>query len=356
MLELKNLSVRQGNFNLRSISFDVSEGDYFILLGISGAGKSVLLETIAGLIRPSTGAIILNGTDITYEKIQKRKIGLVFQDHAVFPHMTVRENIGYPLHGSHFSTGKKREQILKIAEKMNITSLLNRRPSTLSGGELQRVALARTLVQNPSVLLLDEPLASMDIQLRSELRSLLRQLNRSGQTIIHVTHDYEEAISLANRIAVINDGQILQTGTPDEVFQFPRTEFVAHFTGARNFFPASIRRTPQAVFAMISDNLSLHVSDNLEGEEGFVIIRSEDIILSNDRLDSSATNNLKGIVSEIIPSTHGIEIRVICGLQFSVMITRDSLNRLGLSEGKEIWMSMKASAVRFIPKELVTTK
>jgi len=140
MLELRDISVTLGNFSLKSINITVEKGDYFILLGVSGAGKSMVLETIAGLLSPGKGSIFLEGRDITYEKIQKRSIGLVFQDHAVFPHMTVKENIAYSLYGMHKSPSEKKNKILKIAEQISISSLLSRKPSTLSGGELQRVA------------------------------------------------------------------------------------------------------------------------------------------------------------------------------------------------------------------------
>ena len=162
MLELRNISKHFPDFSLKDISFTVEKGDYFILLGESGAGKSMLLETIAGLVQPDNGSLIFEGEDITFRKIQDRKIGLVFQDHAIFPHMTVSENIAYSLHGRKLSREIKKEKIARVAEEVSISGLLNRRPSTLSGGELQRVALARTLIQEPKVLLLDEPLASLD--------------------------------------------------------------------------------------------------------------------------------------------------------------------------------------------------
>ena len=194
MLNLNEVCLKQGKFSLKSISLTVEKGDYFILLGVSGAGKSMILETIAGLLKPVSGTILMNGNNITNAKIQDRKIGLVFQDHAIFPHMTVYENLAFSLHGKKLDVVQKMDQIATVAAQMSITGLLNRKPSTLSGGELQRVALARTLIQNPSLLLLDEPLSSLDVQLKDELRTILRKLNRSGQTIIHVTHDYDEAV------------------------------------------------------------------------------------------------------------------------------------------------------------------
>jgi molybdopterin-binding protein len=348
MLELRNITVTFSDFSLKSVNISVDAGDYFILLGVSGAGKSMVLETIAGLLFPDKGKIFLDEKDITHEKIQKRRIGLVFQDHAVFPHMTVRENIAYPLHGLHKSHLEKRNEILKIAEQISIESLLDRKPSTLSGGELQRVALARTLIQEPKVLLLDEPLASMDTQLRSELRGLLRKLNRTGQTIIHVTHDYEEALSLGGKIAVIHNGEILQAGSPMEVFQQPKSEFVAHFTGAKNFFRVKTLKRRDYTIAVINDKVCVHLAPAAAENHGYIIIRAEDIILSQNRIESSAVNNFEGVVKDFIPSRTGVEVLVDIGILIHATITPESMSHLEIKEGKRIWISFKASAIRFI--------
>lgn len=348
MLGLHNISRAFPSFSLKNLSFTVDEGDYYILLGVSGAGKSMVLETIAGLVEPDSGTIIMMGKDITREKIQKRGIGLVFQDHAVFPHMTVKENIAYSLHGIHAGHQPKKEKIERISEQLSIKSLLPRKPSTLSGGELQRVALARTLIQEPRILLLDEPLASLDVQLRDELRGILRRLNRNGQTIIHVTHDYEEALSLATKITVIHNGVILQTGTPEEVFQQPKSEFVARFTGARNFFRARIIPADQNTFAVINDSVRIRILQTSTENNGYITIRSEDIVLSLARTDTSMTNNFEGTVKEIIPSRNGFGIIADAGIPLHAFITAESFSHLKLTEGKKVWISFKASAVRVI--------
>jgi len=349
MLELKNISVNKGSFFLKSVNFTVEKGDYFILLGVSGAGKSMVLETIAGLVIPESGQILMNHKDITLEKIQHRRIGLVFQDHAIFPHMTVGENVGYPLHGKHLSASERNLKVKNIAEKMGIVSLLSRKPSTLSGGELQRIALARTLIQEPLILLLDEPLASMDTHLREELRRLLRELNRSGQTMIHVTHDYEEAISLGNKIAVINDGEILQSGTPEEIFQNPKSGFIAHFTGVKNFFQVRVNRSQDQNTVLINDRIAVHLSGECLSDTGYLMIRAEDILISLQRLNSSAINNFEGVVRELIPSRSGIEVLVDIGVIIHALITRESMLNLSLVEGKTVWISFKATSLRFIP-------
>lgn len=349
MLELRNISKRFSDFCLKDISFTVKQGDYFILLGESGAGKSMLLETIAGLVHPESGSLILGGKDITHQKIQNRKIGLVFQDHAVFPHMTVYENIAYSLHGRKLNHEEKKERVRRVTEQLGISDLLDRRPSTLSGGELQRVALARTLIQQPTILLLDEPLASLDSRIKSDLRSQLRKIHREGQTILHVTHDYEEALSLGNRIAVIHEGTIIQEGTPEEVFRNPKSEFVAHFVGARNFFNARLTGENNNSIALVENTLTIRLLSTETGPEGYILVRNEDIILSNDPIDSSATNNFEGTITEIIPAIRGTFVIVDIGIRFHALITADSLKRLDLREGKRIWLHFKATAVRFIP-------
>jgi molybdopterin-binding protein len=346
---LRDISVTLANFSLRSINISVEKGDYFILLGISGAGKSMLLETIAGLLTPKKGSILLEGRDITNEKIQRRSVGLVFQDHAIFPHMSVKENIAYPLHGRHESPSEKKSKIRKIAEQIGILILLNRKPSTLSGGELQRVALARTLIQEPKVLLLDEPLASLDTQLRSGLRGLLRKLNRNGQTIVHVTHDYEEALSLGNKIAVIHNGEILQTGSPMEVFQHPKSEFVAHFTGAKNFYQVRTLKRRDYSVAVVNEKVCIHLAGEFEETNGYINIREESIIISHNRIESSAVNNFEGIVKDIIPSRTGMEVVIDIGILIHAVITRESMIHLEIAEGNSIWISFKATAIQFIP-------
>jgi len=348
MLELRNISKQFSDFCLKDVSFSVEQGDYFILLGESGAGKSMLLETIAGLVHPESGTVIMEGNDITHHKIQNRGIGLVFQDHAVFPHMTVYENIAYSLHGRKLNNEGKKEKIHQIAEQLSISGLLDRRPSTLSGGELQRVALARTLIQRPKILLLDEPLASLDSRIKSDLRSQLRKIHRQGQTILHVTHDYEEALSLGNRIAVIQDGSVIQEGTPEEVFRNPKSEFIAHFVGVRNFFKARLTGERNNSVAIIDNTVSVRLLSPDTGTEGFILIRGEDIILSNNSFDSSATNNFEGTITEIIPGVRGIDVVVDAGITLHSLITAESLAHLELTEGKKIWLHFKATAVRFI--------
>ncbi len=348
MLSLVSISKKYPSFSLKNVSFAIQNGDYFILLGVSGSGKSMVLESIAGLLTTDSGSILLNGKDITHEKIQKRKIGLVFQDHAIFPHLSVYENVAYPLKGQKNSSAEKKKIIDEVASRLGIAELLNRRPVTLSGGEMQRVALARALVQQPEVLLLDEPLASLDTRLKTELRSLLRQLNRQGQTIIHVTHDYEEALSLGNSIAVMHQGEILQIGTPAEVFAHPKSEFVAHFIGAKNYFRAVLKEGTD--YALINEKIRFRINQVNSNGKGFILLRGEDIFLSVTRVETSAINNFEGIVKEIVPTNSGYEVLLDIGIPIYSVITAESLSQLGLEEEKECFVHFKASAIRFIPE------
>jgi molybdate/tungstate transport system ATP-binding protein len=348
MLELRNISCTFPGFSLSEISFSVADGEYFILLGESGAGKSLLLEAIAGLNPIKSGNLLLEGKDITNVKIQQRGIGLVFQDQAVFPHLSVKENIAYPLKGKHLTKTEKNKIIGDITELLQISKLLNRRPATLSGGELQRVALARALVQKPKVLLLDEPLSATDSKLRSELRALLRQINRLGQTIIHVTHDFDEAVSLADRIAIMNQGSIVQSGTPQEVFGNPVNGFVAHFAGIRNFYKVTLSTHDGRLIAKPAENVVVFIGDSAETESGYILIRNEDILLSTTRFESSALNNFEGLVTDIYPSRSGMEIVIDIGITLQAQISRESALKLELMQGKKIWVHFKASSVGLI--------
>lgn len=351
MLELKNISKKLKNFSLNNLSFKVDNGDYFVVLGMSGAGKTVLFEIIAGLMNADAGEIFLDKKNITNEKIQNRSVGLVFQDYAIFPHMSVKENIAYPLKSKKNNSSFIKERVLELAKDMSISHLLDRRPATLSGGELQRLALARTLALNPKVLLLDEPLSSVDVKLKNELRTLLRKLNKKGQTIVHITHDYEEAISLANKIAVMHDGSIAQYGDTKSVFENPASEFVANLTGIKNFYKTKIEidKENNRKIAVINKNLSFNLMTDYKNATGNVLIKRNEIIVSNDNIFSSACNNFKGVILEIVRAHLGVEIIVDIGVKVSILITDSSLQNLNLFEGKEIWVSFKASSVKFLP-------
>ncbi|MFO8021571.1 MAG: ATP-binding cassette domain-containing protein [Perlabentimonas sp.] len=352
MLNIQNLNKEYGEFSLKSINLNVKQGEYFILLGPSGAGKSVVLELIAGFIKPDSGTIMLNERDITHLNIQNRSVGLVFQDLALFPHLSVRQNISYPLQRKGLSKHEINRRVIELANNLSISHLLRRFPPTLSGGEQQRVALARTLALQPNILLLDEPLSSLDVERKAEIRKLLREINRQGQTIVHVTHDYEEAIALANRIAVMHNGEIEQTGTPQEVFSKPASSFVAGFGGIRNFFEVNVNPSEHSGLAkaQVTTKLNIYLLGNHMGN-GYVTFPENAVSVSKSPSNSSAQNCFKGQVIDLYPQRYGIELVVDIGVKVYSLITDESLQKLGISIGTEVWVSFKASSVRFINRE-----
>ena len=236
-LEIRNLERKYKEFTL-SASLEINEGELLSIIGPSGSGKSTMLSLIAGIDRPDGGQIILDGKDITKKKIQDRNIGMVFQDMALFPSMNVRENIQA---GMKEKDRKKRTELTeRLLEITGLSGYEKRSVSSLSGGEAQRVALARSIAAEPGVLLLDEPLSSLDAPLRKHLRSVIRAIHDSlGITMIYVTHDREEAFAISDRIAIMHQGKIEDTGTAEELYRKPRTLFTAFFTGDGTSIPLS---------------------------------------------------------------------------------------------------------------------
>ena len=247
MIRLENIGVRFGSFEaLKNINIHVKEGEFFTFLGPSGCGKTTTLRTITGFIQPSSGTVSVRGTDITNMPVEKRNIGMVFQSYALFPTMTVFENIAFGLKVQKMNKEDIRQKVLTMAEKVDLNEeQLKKKVSELSGGQQQRVAIARALVTSPEIICLDEPLSNLDAKLRIQLRNELKDLQRKfGITTVYVTHDQEEALTLSNRIAVFNKGVIEQIGRPDEIYNHSATEFVCNFIGdinrlEENFLKAS---------------------------------------------------------------------------------------------------------------------
>ncbi|RLI11407.1 hypothetical protein DRO33_04125, partial [Candidatus Bathyarchaeota archaeon] len=233
MIRTENLSIDLGEFRLKNVTVEIKEGEYFVLIGPTGAGKTVFVECLAGLYKPDSGRIYLLDEDITDLPPEERGMGYVPQDYALFTHMNVYENIAYGLKERRVPRREVKKRVEEIADLLGIGHLLHRRPSTLSGGEQQRVALARALAIRPRVLLLDEPLSALDEVTRDETIAELRRIHKeTGTTVVHVCHDFDEMLALADRVGVINDGALLQVGTPLEVLWRPADEFVARFMGA----------------------------------------------------------------------------------------------------------------------------
>ncbi|MDP2361858.1 MAG: ABC transporter ATP-binding protein [bacterium] len=351
MLRLEQLDIRLGGFALRGIDLDLHEGEYLVLLGASGTGKTVLLETLAGLHRPAGGCIRLDGRDITMEPIQSRSMALVYQDQALFPHMTVRQNVAYSLAGRGLGHAAREEILGGLATVTGIADLMGRRPATLSGGEAQRVALARALARHPRYLLLDEPLASLDCDARSGLRSLLRNLHRSGHTILHVTHDFEEALALATRVAVLEDGRIVQAGPPAEVFRHPRSRFVARFTGIRNVLRGRLESCDEDGMTMGRfhvEGLTFSVMTEDEGGRGCLMFRGEDVYLAVERPRAELPNLYPGRVRDLVPARGGVEVEIDIGIAIHALLDEGLVRQLGLAAGREVWTSLSSTAGRFI--------
>ncbi|MFB9971086.1 ABC transporter ATP-binding protein [Pseudoroseomonas cervicalis] len=226
---------------LRDVSLEVPEGSFLTLLGPSGSGKTTLLMAIAGFVTPDAGSVVLGGRDITRLPPERRDFGMVFQGYALFPHMTVAENVAFPLRARGLGRAEQAEKVRGALDLVQLTRFAERRPAELSGGQQQRVALARALVFDPALLLLDEPLSALDRQLRGELQDELRALQRRiGRSFVNVTHDQEEALGLSDRIAILNHGVLVQQGSPAALYDSPRTRFVAGFLGQSNFFPGVV--------------------------------------------------------------------------------------------------------------------
>lgn len=237
MIKLEQIGVKFGNFEaLKDINIHVKEGEFFTFLGPSGCGKTTTLRTITGFIRPSSGRVSVRGVDITDMPVEKRNIGMVFQSYALFPTMSVYENIAFGLKVQKMDKPKIRQKVLEMAEKVDLNDeQLKKKVSELSGGQQQRVAIARALVTSPEIICLDEPLSNLDAKLRVQLRNELKELQRKfGITTVYVTHDQEEALTLSNRIAVFHKGVIEQIGRPDEIYSHSATEFVCNFIGDIN--------------------------------------------------------------------------------------------------------------------------
>lgn len=346
MLKLENLYLTLGNFKLKDVNLEINQGEYCVLLGESGSGKSVILSTIAGLYKPDKGQIILNNRNITNAKIQNRNVGLLFQDYALFPHLNVFENIAFPLKMHKAKSQTIGETVMELAVNLEIEHLLHRRIRALSGGEKQRVALARILALNPKVLLLDEPLSALDVGLRYDLRNLLKKINKRGISIFHVTHDFDEAISLADKIAVIQSGEIVQHGSSEEVFRNPNSTFVAKFAGIKNIFPCQVINQTEAV---TSNGLNIKFQNTLEASTpSMLLLRGEDIIVSNQKQVSSALNNFEGTVMEMNINQYGVQLSIDAGENFICQISMESTLTLDIKVGRKVCLSFKSNAVKLL--------
>ncbi|WZL73881.1 ATP-binding cassette domain-containing protein [Clostridiaceae bacterium 35-E11] len=236
MLNVEHVYKTLGKFQLKDVNFQIRKGEYFVILGPTGTGKSVVLETIAGMYKPDCGHIYFHGNILDTLYPEDREIGFVYQDYLLFPHLSVKENIIFGLKRKKCSKKEIEEKLCEMVSNFQIQHLLERNPKNLSGGEQQRVAVARALITSPKILLLDEPLSALDPSTKKKFIRMLKNIHeKTESTIIHVTHDFHEAFALADRIAVMKDGTIVQIGTPHEVFSKPNSKFVSNFVGVTPF-------------------------------------------------------------------------------------------------------------------------
>jgi len=345
MIDIKNLCVDLGEFILSDISLSIKDGEYFILLGPTGAGKTVLLESIAGLYPIKSGELWLRGKEVTGTQPEKRKIGIVYQDHVLFPHLTVKDNITFGLRMRKTKAVEINKGLERVVSLLGIDKLLHRKPDTLSGGEKQKIALARAIITQPELLLIDEPLSALDPQTREGVQQQLRQLHKALRiTILHVTHDFEEAIALGERIAVIGEGQLKQVGTPQEIFRRPNSEFVARFAMTRNIFSGNAEKGNNGDTLLQINGTQIVIASDVCGAHN-ASIRPEDIIISTEPIKSSARNCLCGTITQVLDKGSILYITVDVPPQFSCMVTRHSFEEMELQEGKRVYLTFKASSV-----------
>ena len=331
------------------ISLDVPTGEFVVILGPSGCGKTTTLRCIAGLESVDAGSILIDGNDVTNLPPRDRDVAMVFQNYALYPHMTVADNIGYPLRMKKLQKKEVEERVTEITTLLGIKHLLSRRPRQLSGGEQQRVALGRAIVRKPKVFLMDEPLSNLDAKLRLYTRAELKKLQEQlGVTTVYVTHDQAEALALADRIAIMNKGKVLQYDTPQTIYGRPKNAFAAGFVGnpPMNIVRASITRTSGRISLSSShfdyspsDELCTALGDRPAGVEVSIGIRPEDLEISKER-DSESVLQAEVYVVESMGPNVLVDLRM--GEQSLKCICGSST---GVRGGERVWIGFKDSSV-----------
>lgn len=337
-LELKEIkkSFTEGEAVLDNISLEISKGEFITLLGSSGCGKTTTLRIIAGLEQPDAGSVWLDGREVTGLEPNQRDVNTVFQNYALFPHMNVAENIGYGLKLKKVPKSEIRKKVSQMLELVQLEGYEKRKPSELSGGQKQRVAIARALVNNPKVLLLDEPLGALDLQLRRAMQIELKHLQKKlGITFIYITHDQEEAINMSDRIAVMKDGRIEQIGTPDEIYNHPKTSYVATFVGNANILHGAAEsiQGENAIVKIGNDRVIVKLETSQQdtgdtrakqylaaGEKVTLAVRSENILLQEAAvIGDTGTDNRDTVDISVAGGISDIhDANSISGLQATV--------------------------------------
>jgi spermidine/putrescine transport system ATP-binding protein len=326
ILSVKSLSKRYGDtVAVDDVSFDVENGEFFSFLGPSGCGKTTTLRMIAGFEKPTSGCIKMDGEDLTRVPPHKRDVSMVFQKYALFPNKTVGENVGFGLKMDRVPKDKRREQVAEYLELVDMAGFEDRDPTSLSGGQQQRVALARALITEPSILLLDEPLSSLDLKLRKNMRFELKRIqNELNTTFIYVTHDQDEALSMSDRILLLNDGQQAQIGSPQELYSRPVSQFAADFIGDTNIFHGRVAGTNGNVVDVEVDGLATTLTDVRnstnagEGDRVAVSIRPENIVLSDANMGGDVEGRIDSVTfygnsTRLLVNINGEEVLVEIG-------------------------------------------
>ena len=335
ILSIENITKSFGESNiLKGISLDIYKGEFVTFLGSSGCGKTTTLRIISGLETPDSGTVTLNGVDVTNFEPNKRDVNTIFQNYALFPHMNVYQNIAYSLKLKKTPPAEIKTKVMEILSLVMLDGYEKRMPAQLSGGQRQRVAIARALVNNPSVLLLDEPLGALDLQLRRQMQQELKKLQKQlGITFIYITHDQEEAINMSDRIVVMNQGVFEQIGTPSEIYDCPKTSFVAGFIGTTNLFTAKVVELKEETAVLFMEDHLVSVACQgykLQlGQEVAFSVRSEHVIASTLQkegftltakvAENTYTGGMLRIVfhlesgKEIFSTRHGIHKKVSLG-------------------------------------------
>jgi len=346
VVRVVGLSKRLGGFRLRDVSFEAERGDYVVVLGPTGSGKTVLLETIAGINRPEAGEVWLDGQEVTRWPPEDRGIGFVYQRSMLFPHLSVRANIAYGLRYHGVRGARASERVERVAALLGLADLLDRGVGGLSGGEMQKVALGRALAIEPRVLLLDEPLAPLDPVAKENLRAQLADLHRrTATTIVHVTHDQETARVLGMKVGVLRDGRLLQFGPKEEVFDQPNGPFVARFVGTENVFPATATRDGELVRVRLGCG-TIVADSEIAGEVG-ICIRPELISLGTDQ---AAMNRIQGVLESVSDRGPLVRHRVATSEEhFVVLQTKRDYLASGVRVGERVAIGFEPEAVHIFP-------